>query len=284
MSKPRGRPRRPPRTDPGEIQRSQDEKMAQARDRAVSMYPPERSTPPVPKIGLTAEDLEILAGDDTCPNAMVAKALPQRPAWIEEAFIASVAAVKEKFGPAPRGAPVACRLLTPTAAKIMMERSDVGIRTLHEYAAWVFRRVASTPFPVPSEYADIFTRIVIPTYNAINFASRRCLDCGKVFALRAPKEIEASRHCSEECDRRASKRGKERAGKGRSAVENAARKFGEQYQRHVRTCPICATGKQCPKAEALLTMSMHDALDRYRSNRDIEGCGDDQDDDLDLSE
>jgi hypothetical protein len=216
---------------------------------------------------LTAAQIEQLADDDTCPNAMLAKAWPARPAWVAEAFISSVAVVKEKFGPARQG-PVPCRLLSPMTVKLMLEPTAAGIESLHAHADRVLRlfSVFAARGPLPPEYAEMFNRVFVPTYNAINFDSRRCLDCGKVFALRTSTDIEKSRHCSDACDRRASKRGRERVGNGRSGAENAALKFDMKCQSHKKNCQICRSKKHCPTAESLFNRAIHahDALDRQR--------------------
>jgi hypothetical protein len=68
--------------------------LAAARDHAASMDPTVKPNDPP---WLTEEQLKFLAAPDTCPNAIVAKALPARPAWVDEAFANSIAVLNEKF-------------------------------------------------------------------------------------------------------------------------------------------------------------------------------------------
>ncbi len=174
MSRPRGRPRLPPKTDPGEIRRSCDEKDAEARARAAAMYPapgPPQPTEPIARAAavqaewarvtgqpvpspsavgekanralevnkgqfpgrgwLTAEELKFLAAKETSPNAIMAKSLPPRPAWVEEAFIASIAAVKEIFGSAASD----CNLPTPELTLLMLEPTEAGLLAIRQWPA-----------------------------------------------------------------------------------------------------------------------------------------------------
>lgn len=120
--------------------------------------------------------------------------------------------------------------------------------------------------PTPAEYRDVLLEFYVPIFNAAHTSERRCLDCGQEFALRTSREVRESRHCSERCARRASKRGRERAGNGRSAVENAAWKFGKKLERHLKSCPTCGAGNVCPTYDTLFAMCNTDALDRLRGN------------------
>ena len=64
-----------------------------------------------------------------------------------------------------------------------------------------------------------------PAYNAVNFDSRRCAECGKVFALRTKREVETSRRC-ESCQKRFYSRESQR--RRRSAPDLVGRVRGRE--------------------------------------------------------
>lgn len=305
------RPPRPPRTDLGEIDRNRSEKTAEVFTRAESIarraYGPVQLVPTEPtaratairadaarivgdpapaspegasqtagemspKDWLTAEDLELLSSPDTCPNTLLAKAIPKRPDWIVAAFVESVAVAKEKFGPAPQGLPLICRMQTPMAAKLMLEPTHDGITALHAHADRVVRQFAAfaARVPLPSEYSDLFMKVIVPTYNAVSFDSRRCLDCGQAFALRATgkkkaEEREEARYCPV-CYPNASERervrnqGRKRPSGSRQAVADELAKLDEKHRHHFKACQICKSGRQCEISASMLMK--HDALNR----------------------
>lgn len=222
------------RTDPGEVKRSQEVALSGIRKRVESRFPRKKSPSIDPaartaamrrdwakitglaahelaqpdatgsvadKAGglrawLTPEDLTFLAtGIDT----FIAEEWTLRPTWVKEAFVASVAVVRGLFGPAARGAPLACRLLTPDAAALMLEATGPGIQALHAHACRVTRLFSAfgARSPSPAIYEDIFLKVLVPTYNAVSVGSRLCTACGTEFKInvRSVLEVERSRHC-----------------------------------------------------------------------------------------
>ncbi len=220
-----------------------------ARRMAHGRLDPSRGT-------LTAEQINILASDDTYHNAMLAKGLPQRPPWkaahppwVDNAFARSIPLVNEKLckgqmadeseivgaryfthekvakdravidaavagavGPFvdafmrvaqqdhanPKPSCFCCGVPT----EILAERSGRGLESIVAHAANVeklFRQFAAGA--ADTDRADLFLRIVVPTYNAIHFDSRRCECCGKRFALRTLTAVEKSKRCAVCSDR-----------------------------------------------------------------------------------
>lgn len=305
---PAGRPPSPPRTDPAEIVRNRSKKTEEtferAKKKAQRAYPAAEMAPteqnaraaarridaarilgkPVseedvaevsratdemsPKDYLTKEELDLLGSSDTCPNTLLAKSFPKRPAWVETAFVESVAVVKEQFGRAPNMR-LALQMVTPAT---MLEPTHDGVTSLYAYAAWVtrqFRRFAAS-VPLPSDYSDLFMTVVIPTFNAVSIDSRRCLDCGQVFALRAAgkkkdEELKAARYCpvcyptASERDR-VRKRGRKRPVSSGQAIVAELAKLKERHRRHFQACQFCKAGRECELSAFMHTHS--DALNR----------------------
>lgn len=255
MPRSRGRPPLPPRTNPDEIKRVLHVEWARARDRALSGYDEPAAKAQAARIirgpgatstetkdggpdvsTLSVQGMLTLASPETSPVAEMARALPPRPAWIVDAFINSVPVAKEKFGP---DIPEFCRRISRPAAECLLHPTQVESFTA--YVTWVaaaFLYFAEGAESVP-DYADVMLRVLVPTYNAFNFSSRRCLDCGRIFALRTPKEVAESRHCSDECGARSRNRGRDKATGGRSETRASLR-----LKRHWENCPNCSSG--CP--------------------------------------
>lgn len=111
-------------------------------------------------------------------------------------------------------------------AAVLLERSAQGLRTLYAHSVNVeklwhpFAAGAAT-----ADRADMFLRIVVPAYNAISYDSRRCEDCGKMFALRTLKEVEESRRCDDCSGRYHTRESKRRR---RSAPDLSARARGRE--------------------------------------------------------
>jgi hypothetical protein len=97
------------------------------------------------------------------------------------------------FREALRSPPCNCCGAPPT---LMIERSARGLEALYRHAArveQVCRQFLASA--IPADQKHLFMRVVVPTYNATNFDSRRCVECGKVFALETGDEFRRSRYC-----------------------------------------------------------------------------------------
>lgn len=123
-------------------------------------------------------------------------ALLHRPAWIDEDLARSIPLVNVRLC---RGEPTPERCLccgVPT--NVLLERSPQGLEALLAHAANVERTVSRfvvTTIPHPAAYADLYLRVVVPTYNAVHIESRRCGTCGAEFVLTAPADVETLRSC-----------------------------------------------------------------------------------------
>lgn len=111
-------------------------------------------------------------------------------------------------------------------AAVLLERSAQGLRTLFTHSVNIEK--LWQPFAAGAateDRADMFLRIVVPTYNAISYDSRRCADCGRMFAMRALKEVEESHRC-DDCSGRYHARESQR--RRRAAPDLSARARGRE--------------------------------------------------------
>jgi len=300
------RPPLPPRTDPTEIGRNLAKRQAEHAERAVALSPP-LDIPPAPVASdaraaairadaarianngeappvaihdpsgqysqrdwLTLEELQALASDETCPNTRSARAMDARPKWVEDAFAGAVALARQRFGEPPRSLPLVCRYPPATATRYLLAADHDGLTALYAWAGWVsrqFQAFAAT-CPLPSEYASLYMGVVVPTYNALRSDSRCCVECGRVFALRAAgqkrdDELEKARHCPN-CYERASERDRVRKtgrkpGPGADITALIA-SLTEKHTRHYAKCRACRSGRDCE--ESRLMHLTKDALNR----------------------
>lgn len=276
MPNTRGRPPRPPRHDRAEIRLNADRHLVNAKAQVADMI----ST----KLAAIDDDVDVPEIDLT---QILAQATLMPPPWVLDlacnALGLPFVAQKVKRARVAVANTRRDALTTPIALGLVdqhegraeaLQTVSVQVRgsgvvgakarlMLFLNAKAKFEAFAAT-FPTPAEYQDVLLGFYVPIFNAAHVSERRCVECGQEFALRRPREVAESRHCSEPCQRRASKRGRERVGNGRSAVENVARKFGVRLERHMKQCARCNAGKDCPTFESLLAMSNTDALDRLR--------------------
>lgn len=127
------------------------------------------------------------------------------PAWVYEAFAASLPLVNERLRPGgmrqnKQRVDGAC-LCCGASSVLLVEHSGNGLAARYEHwqqTGLLFQRFAAT-CPTPSEYAEIFRGVLVPTFNMMFASRRRCLECGAVFELRSPEDSAVARYCSGEC-------------------------------------------------------------------------------------
>jgi hypothetical protein len=293
---PRGRPRRPPRTDREEIKRNSDQWDEKVQAGLDAMFPIEPRPHP-----LTVEEIKSLfhapSEEDLAAAAAKVHVAPTPPAtesevkfdrelteqlrdagaplppsWVLdaacEAFAAEldIAAARTSIDEAGLET---LRTLKDVMSERIRDLGGLGVQVrlnLYLNGKERFRAFAAT-FPTPADYQDTFLGVFVPFYNATHGDRRRCIECGTVFALRTPAEVETSRYCSEECSARQRNRGRDKKHGGRSATEAKSTRAGERLIRHMKGCGACQTGRSCDTRERLLITDMSSPPIRFESQK-----------------
>jgi hypothetical protein len=195
---------------------------------------------------------------------------PLPPSWVIDAACEAVPALlRLAAARAPSGK--ASMEALHTFKELMSERIrdpgtwSVKVRLMLFHLAEELFRAFAAKFPTPDDYQDTLLGVLVPFYNAAHGSRRRCLECGSVFALRTPAEVEKSRHCSEECSARERNRGRDKKHGGRSATESKSTRAGERLIRHMKGCGACQTGRSCDTRERLLITDMSSPPIRFES-------------------
>jgi hypothetical protein len=153
-----------------------------------------------------------------------------------------LAATRRLWGPKVLDALRSIRDSHPDAYRLLLYVADTGGRARCEVEA----AARLDPRNGPGEMEAVF-------------ATGRCEECDAPFIGR-PRQ----RFCTRRCGDRNRQRGRERAGNGKSAAENALRRVEARLQRHSNRCQTCLTGDPCPEARQLWELAAipQDALSR----------------------
>lgn len=198
---------------------------------------------------------------------------PMPPAWVLDAACDALAA-QMALGLAGCGTDEdgaeALRLINTIREKIHDPggRGVKGRLLLFYEAEAKFKAFVAT-IPTPADYRDTFLGFYVPIFNATNGECRRCVECGAKFALRTPAEVEASRHCSDECGARSRNRGRDKVHGGRAEAEAKGTRAGGRLTRHMRACPNCTAGRNCDTRERLLIADMSSPPLRFESQKPL---------------
>jgi hypothetical protein len=128
-------------------------------------------------------------------------------------------------------------------ARIVRNKQGLSAPELRDKASALGWALAS-----PTQYADFYRQEILPTLSRMGGPILRCPECCVAFSPKNKRQ----RYCSNTCSARYRNRGRQKVGKGRSAMETTKKRAEDQLQRHWNSCKLCLSGKPCARREAFL--------------------------------